>query len=239
MPAILSPQVLLFDFYGTLVDIHTTERSRTVWHQLARFLCYRGLPAEARTLRHTFFSLLRHSRRYSDEQHPEWEARQLFGTLLRDLGYSGRDDFVVEVAQLFRVLTMRRFGCFPDTLPILQRLAGRYRLGLLSDAQRLFLEPELAEAGLSGFFETVVVSSDYGYRKPDTRLFRHALASYGVAPQQARFIGDNLLRDVGGAQAAGIPAIWLARPGASTEEAATRPHWTISTLHDLLPLLAD
>ncbi len=233
MATLLKPQVVLFDLYGTLIDIHTNERSRTVWDPLARFLRYRGLPAEGRLLRHDFFSLMRQIRRASPERHPEWDAASVFGELLRELGYAGPPDFIGAVAQLFRVLTMRRLGLFSDTLPLLERLRGRYRMGLISDAQRCFLEPELAEVGLAGLFEHVVVSSDYGYRKPDPRLFGHALAAFAIQPAQAVFIGDNLLRDISGAVAAGISAIWLARPGARTEDSSARPALTITSLHEL------
>jgi putative hydrolase of the HAD superfamily len=233
MATLQKPQVILFDLYGTLIDIHTSERSRSVWQPLARFLRYCGVPAEETALRHDFFSLMRQHRRASPERHPEWDVRRVFGALLHDRGYGGPPGFVGDVAQLFRVLSIRRLGLFADTLPLLQRLHGRYRLGLISDAQRCFLEPELAEAGLSEFFDHVIVSSDYGYRKPDPRLFGHALAAFAVPPEQACFIGDNLLRDVSGAVAAGIPAIWLARPGARTEASSARPDLTISTLQEL------
>ncbi|MBA3468253.1 MAG: HAD family hydrolase [Herpetosiphonaceae bacterium] len=233
MSTLLKPQVVLFDLYGTLIDIHTDERSRAVWQPLARFLRYQGLPADDQKLRHEFFSLMRQIRRASPERHPEWDGGVVFGTLLRALGYAGEAGFITEVAQLFRVLSMRRLGLFSDTLPLLQHLHGRYRMGLISDAQRCFLEPELAEVGLSQFFDHIVVSSDYGYRKPDPRLFAQALAAFEVPPDQAVFIGDNLLRDVSGAVAARIPAIWLARPGARTEQSSARPDLTISGLAEL------
>lgn len=228
------PKAILFDLYGTLIDIHTVEKSPAVWRDLARFLRFRGLPAEELALRQAFFAALK---RKSAERHPEWVARTVFGGLLEQLGHRGGERFIDEVAQLFRILTIRRLELFPDTLPALRALRGRFRLAIVSDAQRLFLEPELREVGLEPFFEHTVVSADFGYRKPDRRLFERALELCGCAPGEALMIGDNLRRDVGGAQAAGIPAIWLRRPAAIGGSAAITPDWTAPDLDGALDLL--
>ena len=234
MASPLKPRVILFDLYGTLIDIHTVEKSPAVWRDLARFLRYRGLPADEAALRMAFFAALK---RKSAERHPEWVARDVFGGLLAQLGHPGNERFADEVAQLFRTLTIRRLGLFADTLPALRALSGRYRLAIISDAQRQFLEPELREVGLADLFETVVVSGDFGYRKPDPRLFEHALRLCGCAPAEALMIGDNLRRDVGGAQAAGIPAIWLRRPAAIGTGQPITPDWTATDLDGVLALL--
>jgi len=228
------PKAILFDLYGTLIDIHTVEKSPAVWRDLARFLRFRGLPAEEVALRRAFFAALK---RKSAERHPEWAARTVFGGLLEQLGHRVGERFADEVAQLFRILTIRRLEPFADALPALRALRGRYALAIVSDAQRLFLEPELREAGLDPFFEHTVVSGDFGYRKPDRRMFERALDLCGCAPHEALMIGDNLRRDVGGAQAAGIPAIWLRRPAAIGAGAPITPAWTAPDLGGVLELL--
>jgi len=63
------------------------------------------------------------------------------------------------------------------------------------------------------FFDVRVVSRDYGFRKPDPRLFQVALTVLDVAPEEAVFIGDHIYRDVCGAQEVGMQAVWLNRSG--------------------------
>ncbi len=230
---------VVFDLYGTLIDIQTDERRGSLWARLARYLRYQGLAAEPALLREAFFAAMRQSQAASPHAHPEIDIPAILGKQMRELGYAGGDEFVVRVAQLFRSLSVRRFGLFPDTLSCLAALRGRAVLGLVSDAQRAFLEPELAMLGLAPHFGALVVSSDYGFRKPDPRLFASALERLGVASDRAVYVGDNPLRDVGGARMAGMAAVLLRRPGATISERGEQaPDLTIGSLEELLRWLA-
>jgi HAD superfamily hydrolase (TIGR01509 family) len=90
-------------------------------------------------------------------------------------------------------------------------LARRHRLGLVAD---LWSTPapwraELARAGVRAAFEVLVFSSDHGCVKPSPRLFQVALDRMGARPEACLVIGDSARRDVGGARAAGIAALWI------------------------------
>jgi len=97
---------------------------------------------------------------------------------------------------------------------LVRSLAGRYRLGLLtngpSDIQRL----KLAGSGLEGCFDAVVISGEVGLGKPDPGVFEDVLARLGVEPEAAVMVGDSWERDVLGALGAGMAAVWVA--GGST-----------------------
>ena len=231
---------VVFDLYGTLIDIQTDERRGSLWARLARFLRYQGLAAEPAPLREAFFAAMRRSQAASPQAYPEIDIPAILGAQMRELGYAGGDEFVVRVAQLFRSLSVRRFGLFPDALGCLAALRGRAALGLVSDAQRAFLEPELAMLGLAPHFGALVVSSDHGYRKPDPRLFASVLGQLGVAAEQAVYVGDNPLRDVGGARMAGMATVLLRRPGALVAEPGEHaPDLTIGSLDELLRWLGS
>ncbi len=66
------------------------------------------------------------------------------------------------------------------------------------------LERELGGRGLLPRFRFVVSSADYGIRKPDRVIFDVALARLGVSPQEAWFVGDNIVYDVQGPSAVGM-----------------------------------
>lgn len=88
--------------------------------------------------------------------------------------------------------------------------ATRYRLGLLtngpSDIQRL----KLAQSGLAGWFEAVVVSGEVGVGKPSPHAFGLVLAAMGVRPEEAVMVGDSWERDIKGALAARVRPVWVA-----------------------------
>jgi putative hydrolase of the HAD superfamily len=55
-----------------------------------------------------------------------------------------------------------------------------------------------------------LVTEEIGYHKPDKRAFLAALQVAGKAsPEQALFIGDNLVTDIEGAQNAGLSPILM------------------------------
>lgn len=237
-PTPLALRAVLFDLYNTLIHIRTTEHDPLVWEQLARFLRYRGIPAQATALQEQYFAHLHYTHEVSRERHPEIDAVGTFRHLLAGLGWQGGEEFLVEVTQLFRVLSIREFRIFDDALATLRGLRARgVRLGVVSDAQPAFLEPEIRDTGLHEFFDTVVISGAYGYRKPDPRLFQFALDRLGVRPGEAAFVGDNRKRDVGGARAAGLAAIWIPRPISSCDPALPTPHYTLGSLAELLDLV--
>jgi HAD superfamily hydrolase (TIGR01509 family) len=70
-------------------------------------------------------------------------------------------------------------------------------------------ERGLAAAGLRPYFEAVMDSAIVGFEKPDPRIFEHALAAIGCAPERAAHVGDLYHADVTGARAAGVHPVLL------------------------------
>ena len=106
---------------------------------------------------------------------------------------------------------------FPDTLPCLDALRGRYRLGLLSNGSRL---PETV--GLAGYFESVVFAQDHRVAKPDKGLFEVVERELGLEPAECVLVGDHPLNDVVGAKRAGL-ARRVARPRRRRRRAGVSP----------------
>ncbi len=96
--------------------------------------------------------------------------------------------------------------------PVLERLARRYRLGIVSNFTGN-LAPCLDELGLARLFTAVSDSAVVGAAKPDPRIFRETLGALGGAPaDRAWMVGDNFEADTGGAAGLGLRTCWLAPP---------------------------
>jgi FMN phosphatase YigB (HAD superfamily) len=91
---------------------------------------------------------------------------------------------------------------------LLDRLRGRYRLGLVSNFYGN-LDAVCAEAGIDKLFDVIVDSARVGVTKPDPRIFRHATDALGVEPAATTFVGDSPTRDMAGARGAGMRHVWL------------------------------
>ena len=102
---------------------------------------------------------------------------------------------------------------FPETVRVLQMLAARYRLAIITNTQgqkssenhRIALFPQLEK-----FFKVIIVAGESGIPpKPAPEPFRLCLKKLNVAANEAVFIGDDWRIDICGAQNAGIRPVWL------------------------------
>jgi putative hydrolase of the HAD superfamily len=210
----MSIEAVLFDLYGTLVDIWTDEEDMSVYYTLCKFLRYYGVafkPDElaARYQESAAAHLLDHPGPFG-----EIDVFLIFEDILTDgLRKSPERALVIWLARLFRSLSTERLNLFPDTLPALEELAANYRLGLVSDAQWVFCEPEIRFLGLEKYLETVVLSSRYFVRKPAPQIYSHALRAMQLQPSQALYVGNDSARDVPGPQEIGMPVVLIHREG--------------------------
>jgi len=70
---------------------------------------------------------------------------------------------------------------------------------------------KLAASGLADRFDAIIAGGDVGVGKPDRAIFARALDAVGATPGNAVMVGNDLEKDVSGAIAAGIRAIWVNR----------------------------
>ena len=112
-------------------------------------------------------------------------------------------------AHLNSVYLKHRFAeieLYPDVLPMLDAIAGRYVFGLVSNGNGY---PE--RCGLHGRFSFVILAQNVGVEKPDPAIFRAACREACCSPEQLMHIGDSLATDVEGARRAGAVSVWLNR----------------------------
>jgi HAD superfamily hydrolase (TIGR01549 family) len=97
----------------------------------------------------------------------------------------------------------------PGAVDLVARLAQAVPVALVTngppDIQRLKID----QAGIGAYLSAVVISGETGIGKPDPAAFGRALELVDVAPEHAVMIGDSWERDVTGALAAGMRAVWI------------------------------
>ena len=98
----------------------------------------------------------------------------------------------------------------PDIGPLLGRLAGRFRLGILSNWPLASVIDRFAQAaGWQPHLATIIVSQRVGTIKPDPAIFAMAAAALRTPGPQILHVGDDWLADVAGAKRAGWRAAYL------------------------------
>ncbi|MGB3940483.1 MAG: HAD-IA family hydrolase [Candidatus Manganitrophaceae bacterium] len=93
-----------------------------------------------------------------------------------------------------------RLQLYPELKRVLDELRVVYRLGLISDAQPCFALPEIQAVGLDGYFEPIIISAQYGFRKPNKRLTEKALDMMKLTPEEVIYVGNDMFRDIYGAK---------------------------------------
>ena len=113
------------------------------------------------------------------------------------------------LAQLYRGISRNRLQLYPDVKKVLDELRPAYRMALVSDAQPCYALPEMKAVGLDGYFDPIVISAHYGFRKPDKRLTEKALDVMKLMPAEVIFVGNDMYRDIYGANRLGIKTIFI------------------------------
>lgn len=132
--------------------------------------------------------------------------------VFRDLGYE--EELSETLARTTRIIytDATSFRLFDDTVPALEALreAGCRHVILSNHVPEL---PNLVrELGLLPLFDDIISSALIGYEKPHPEAFTIGLRVAGD-PDEVWMVGDNLIADVRGAEALGIPAILVRREG--------------------------
>jgi putative hydrolase of the HAD superfamily len=203
-------EAVLFDLYGTLVDIQTRE-GEWEFDRLARWLGFHGVKIGEGELQKVYRRKAEKAfyRKRQECTHPEIDVRDVFREICGSYGgHEATEDFVNETCRVFRAMTTQRLGLYPGTLPLLKHLEkGAYRLAIVSNAQRVFSEPELDFLGLRTYFDFILFSSDVGRQKPDFRTYERALEVLRVEPSRACFVGNDPYYDVYGAEKLGMTTV--------------------------------
>ena len=204
---------LIFDLYGTLVDIHTEEND-LVWEKTAFYFGFYGAAYTPEELHRAFRQAMAQREAQAGQSYecfPDIPFELVMADLFRAKGITENADVLgLNAAQLFRISSLEYIRLYPGALDALAKLrASGCRLWLLSNAQRVFTAYELNLLGLGDQLDGIYISSDYRCRKPDTRFFQALLQEQNLDPKKCLMIGNDLHTDIGGARAAGLDTLYM------------------------------
>lgn len=124
---------------------------------------------------------------------------------------------------------------YPDVLPLLQRLDGQVRIGVLANQERAAVDA-LERDGVAPYVHVWGISALVGFEKPSTELFRWAVAEAGTDAQKAVHVGNRLDNDVRPARALGLGTVWVLRGEAPDHPSAEQCREADHTVRDLVDL---
>jgi putative hydrolase of the HAD superfamily len=240
-------RAVAFDVNGTLVRILTDDGMEQIFRSIAHFLTYQGIDLHRHQVRDLYFERMKEQQQASPEKHPEFDAVGIWRSILqahlteftRALPAEKLEQMPLFLAEMYRGISRCRLRLYPHVREALNVLRERYPLAVVTDAQSAYARAELHKVGLLDYFDPIVVSGDHGYRKPDRRLFQLALDGMGVAAEHALYVGNDMHRDIFGAQEAGMTTVMVESDQGADVHLDCMPDYTISDLRDLLTILGE
>jgi HAD superfamily hydrolase (TIGR01549 family) len=200
---IISAKAIVFDFYGTLVEIDNEPPQ--MWENLITlgFNSHRELQwmFEPDAFDGCVTPCLDHTPGYDD-----WKR----ANLLQFLRLSGVPDRLVDeiLVMLLEVEKQATKKAIPHANSILQLLRQfKKKIGLCSNWDYP-IQPYLDRAGFPPF-DGISVSAEIGARKPSALAFQDICVKLKVQASEAVFVGDNWQTDIVGSMRSGLTPVWI------------------------------
>ena len=126
-----------------------------------------------------------------------------------------------------------RIKIYPDVNPLLNRLKGKFRLILTSNAGREFIDVEMEATGLDRYFSQIFsATSDFQEVKKTPFLYHRICEILKIQPGEMIHVGDHYEFDYLIPQALGIQAYYLDR---SCQREGDSVLWDLRDLVERLP----
>lgn len=233
---------VIFDINSTLIDIQTDESRDDIFRSISHFLTYQGISLHRGEVRDCYFRIMENQRRKSAEEYPEFDAVAIFreiiednaGDFTRSLSAEKREQMPLLLAELYRGISRNRLQLYPGVKDMLAVLKERYMLAAVTDAQSAYAVAELQAVGLLDYLKPVIISGDYGYRKPDKRLFQKALDALNLKSDEVIYVGNDMFRDIFGAQQLKIKTVFFSQNQGGKQIPGVQADYIIYNFPELL-----
>ncbi len=228
-------KAVFFDLDDTLWD-HARNS------ELALRLVYRGEPEVRERVDETAFWLAYN--RCNEHLWAEYRAGRVVKEAIRALrftqtlsGFGVTDaDLAARMSEAYIDLYPRQPLLVEHAREVLEYLAGKYPLGILTNGFQAAQRSKLTAGGIAGFFRYFVDSEAVGYPKPHPAMYAEAVRAGGRAKAETLVVGDDFLIDIAGARQYGLPTVYF-NPRRQLYPADQAPTAEIASLRELKNLL--
>lgn len=146
----------------------------------------------------------------------------------------------LDMYEIYWGVFLNKMTLFPGVNKLLDALHDKYvRVAVCTDLLAHIQHRKLRALNLTDDVDCLVTSEEAGVEKPSPIIFQMCLEKLRLNPTEVCFVGDSFERDVKGAAAAGMQAVWFnpekAAPPAGSEDIKFE---TVSNHEELYALLA-
>ena len=98
-----------------------------------------------------------------------------------------------------------------NLISLLETLKKDYLIGILTNGSVENQTAKIQKTNLDDIFrpETIHISAQYNLSKPHPILFQQIITQTKLPPSKITYIGDDPIKDIGGAQQVGMKTVWV------------------------------
>ena len=152
---------------------------------------------------------LEYWRLFRDEKVSKKELR--YGRLKKafdSINYTISDDLIDTIAIEYIEYLSDFNHLFEGTFEILDYLKDKYQLHIITNGFEEVQHKKMKSSKLLPYFDAIITSESVGVKKPNPKVFHHALKVANANQENSIMIGDSLEADIFGAINIGMPAIY-------------------------------
>ena len=152
---------------------------------------------------------LEYWRLFRDEKVSKKELR--YGRLKKafdSINYTISDDLIDTIAIEYIEYLSDFNHLFEGTFEILDYLKDKYQLHIITNGFEEVQHKKMKSSKLLPYFDAIITSESVGVKKPNPKVFHHALKVTNANQENSIMIGDSLEADIFGAINIGMSAIY-------------------------------
>lgn len=224
-----SIRLITFDCYGTLIDWETGMLG-----SLRPLFSDGGRPIGDLQLLELYGEV-----EAEVESGPYLTYREVLSRTVREMGRRLKKPVSLEQGQQF-AQSLTQWEPFADTVGSLKRLAGRFKLGIISNVDDdLFAA---TQQKLQAPFELIVTAQQVRSYKPSLKNFQEALRRSSLKTDEVLHAGQSVYHDIVPASFLGIANVWVNRPSlrpgvGAVRAASAQPTAEVKSLGELAEML--
>lgn len=206
-------RVMLFDLGDTLIffdgDLNEAliRSIKKLWFTLNQL----GYQLNPDYFLRDFSSRMQNYYKERDETLVEHTSANILSETLQKAGFPDPDLTIIrEALKQMYATTQKYWKIEPDAIETLNWIKNRgYRIGLISNASdRDDVCTLLHQKKLLEYMEFILISAEFGFRKPHPGIFKEALRLFDVSSENCVMVGDKLTMDIIGAKSIGMKTVW-------------------------------
>jgi putative hydrolase of the HAD superfamily len=162
-----------------------------------------------------------------------------------NIPYNLRDKYVAAAVMAYHKEKIDSIKLYDDVKNCLIKLKeSNVKTAIISDGLPKKQYEKILRLNIDDLIDLVVISDQFGVRKPNPKLFEFCLSKFGVEGKETIYIGDRLEKDVLPARKNGIHTVYIHRGGKYDfskpdieKPIDIKPDFEIDNLSEIFPII--